>query len=76
MMRREKELGAFKRFVMPLLAVLSCVFMVVAACMAHKMAVVYYLIIFAVIMLLGVFYMPKKSMATPGDYRRAGRKAA
>jgi len=61
MMRREKELGAFKRFVMPLLAVLSCVFMVVAACMAHKMAVVYYLIIFAVVMLLGVGYMPKSN---------------
>ncbi len=76
MMRREKELGAFKRFVMPLLAVLSCVFMVVAACMAHKMAVVYYLIIFVVVMLLGILYMPKKDMTTPGNSQRVGRKAA
>jgi APA family basic amino acid/polyamine antiporter len=44
---------------MPLLALASCVFMVVAACLAHKMAVVYYLITFVVIMLLGVAYMPK-----------------
>ena len=60
MMLREKELGVFKRFVMPALAVLSCVFMVVAACMAHKMAVVYYLIVFVAIMLAGVAYMPRK----------------
>jgi len=59
MMLREKDLSAFKRYVMPLLAVISCVFMVVAACLAHKMAVVYYLIVFAVIMALGIAYMPK-----------------
>lgn len=60
MMRRERELSTFKRFVMPSLAVASCVFMVVAACLAHRMAVVYYLIIFAAIMLLGIRYMPSK----------------
>ena len=60
MMLRETELSTFKRYVMPLLAVVSCVFMVVAACMAHKMAVVYYLIIFAVIMMIGLPYMPKR----------------
>lgn len=59
MMRREQGLSTFKRLVMPLLAAASCVFMVVAACMAHKMAVVYYLIVFALIMLAGAFYMPK-----------------
>ena len=30
--------------------------MVVAACLAHGMAVVYYLIVFAVIMLIGVYF--------------------
>ena len=60
MMRRETGLGAFQRIVMPGLAVLSCVFMVVAACLAHKMAVVYYLVIFALIMLAGMGYAPKK----------------
>lgn len=59
MMRREKEMSPFKRTVMPLLATASCVFMVVAACMAHKMAVVYYLIVFVIIMLAGMFFMPK-----------------
>ena len=59
MMRREKDLSVFKRIVMPGLAIASCVFMVVAACLAHQMIVVYYLIVFAVIMLAGVFFMPK-----------------
>jgi APA family basic amino acid/polyamine antiporter len=59
MMLREKDLSTFKRYVMPLLAAISCVFMVVAACLAHKMAVVYYMIVFVVIMLLGAAYMPK-----------------
>ena len=59
MMRREKEMSTFNRTVMPLLATASCVFMVVAACMAHKMAVVYYLIVFVIIMLAGIFFMPK-----------------
>ncbi len=60
MIKRETELSTFKRFVMPGLAVLSCMFMVVAACLAHKMAVVYYLAVFAVMMLAGVAYAPKK----------------
>ncbi len=62
MMKREKGLTTFKRLVMPGLAVLSCVFMVVAACLAHKMAVVYYLVVFAVIMAAGIFYMPKNAV--------------
>ncbi len=61
MMVKERELSTFKRFVMPGLAAASCVFMVVAACLAHKMAVVYYLAAFALIMLAGVYYMPRSS---------------
>ncbi|MGI6005639.1 MAG: APC family permease [Christensenellales bacterium] len=52
-MKRERELGAFKRTVMPALSIISCVFMVVAAVFAHRMSVVYYLIVFAVIMAVG-----------------------
>ena len=61
MMKKERELGTFKRLVMPGLAVLSCVFMVVAACVAHQMAVVYYLVIFVLIMAAGVKYAPKRN---------------
>ena len=56
LMAKERTLGIFKRYIMPVLAILSCVFMVVAACFAHRMAAVYYLVVFAVIMILGVFY--------------------
>ncbi|MGI5970542.1 MAG: APC family permease [Oscillospiraceae bacterium] len=55
-MKKEKEFGGFKRFVMPILSICGCVFMVVAACFSHGMRVVYYLIIFAVIMLAGAIF--------------------
>lgn len=57
MMSKEKDLSTFKRIVMPVLSILGCIFMVVAACFAHGMAVVYYLIIFAVIMIIGAIYI-------------------
>ncbi|NLU53520.1 MAG: APC family permease [Clostridiaceae bacterium] len=59
LMKKEKDLSPFKRYIMPLLSILSCIFMVVAAVFAHGMGVVYYLIVFAVIMLIGVKYRPK-----------------
>lgn len=59
-MLREKGFGTLKRVIMPALSVAGCVFMVVAACFAHKMAVVYYLIIFIVIMLIGVLFRNNK----------------
>jgi APA family basic amino acid/polyamine antiporter len=60
MMKKEQDLSGFKRFIMPGLAIIGCVFMVVAACLAHKMAVVYYLIIFAVWMLAGALLRGKQ----------------
>ncbi|MBR3870649.1 MAG: amino acid permease [Clostridia bacterium] len=67
-MRKEKEMGVFKRFVLPSLATLSCLFMIFAAVYAHGITpylnakangvfsfpVLFYLIIFAVIMTIGV----------------------
>ena len=53
-MIKEKSLSTFKRIIMPLLALCACVFMVIAAFYAHGMAVLFYLIIFVVIMLIGV----------------------
>lgn len=64
LMRREKDLGVFKRFVTPILAVASCVFMIVAACIAHGISVVFYLIVFLFVMALGVWLRhPKKAGA-------------
>ena len=53
MMKKEAGLGFFKRFLMPALGILACVFMVIAACFSHGKAVVAYVIVFALVMLLG-----------------------
>ena len=70
-MVKEKELGAFKRFVLPIMSIIACAFMVFAAVYAHginkyvvaqenglgfSFPVLFYLIIFAVIMLIGFFF--------------------
>lgn len=66
-MRKEKEMGVLKRFILPAIAVVACLFMVFAAVYAHGITpyitakadgafsfpVLFYLIIFAVIMILG-----------------------
>ena len=59
---KEKNLGWFKRFLMPILGVLGCVFMVYAAIVSHKMAVVWYLAVFVVIMAIGAFFAKDKSL--------------
>ena len=56
LMKKEKDLTAFQRFVAPVLAILGCLFMVVAACFAHRMAAVWSLITFVVVMLIGVLF--------------------
>lgn len=53
MMKKEKDLSGFKRFVMPTLSIVSCIFMIIAACVSHGMGVVAYLIVFFVIMGIG-----------------------
>ncbi len=61
LMKKEKDLSPFKRYVMPTLAILGSIFMVVAAIFAHKMAVAWYLLLFAIIMTIGSFFsQPKK----------------
>ena len=66
-MKKEKEVGFVKRFLLPGLAILACLFMVFAAVYAHgytpyiaaqaegkfSFPVLFYLIMFAVIMLVG-----------------------
>ena len=67
LMKKEKDSSAFKRFVMPVLSLLGCIFMVVAACLAHGMAALYYLIVFAVIMIIGVFFSAVKEKTYAAD---------
>ena len=59
-MAKQKDLGAFKRFVMPTLGVLGCLFMGYAAVVSHGMKVVWYLVIFAAIMIIGAFFAKEK----------------
>jgi len=52
-MRKEKDQPALRRFVLPVLACCGSAFMVVACVIAHKWACLWYLIVFAVVMVLG-----------------------
>ena len=56
---KDKSLPTAKRVAAPVLAICGSIFMVIAACFSHKMAVVYYLIVFAVIMAIGAKYLGK-----------------
>ena len=69
---KEKELSVFKRFVLPIASIIACAFLVFVAFMTHginpllesqakgefSFPVLFYLIIFAVVMLLGYFFSP------------------
>ncbi|MBU3178048.1 APC family permease [Clostridium estertheticum] len=60
MMKKEKDLNSFKRFVMPIISLAGCLFMIIAACFSHRISVVAYLIIFAIIMAIGALFSKKQ----------------
>lgn len=65
--KNEKDMGVFKRFILPIISIIACLFMIFAAVYAHGITpylnaqaegkfscpVLFYLIVFAVIMLIG-----------------------
>lgn len=69
-MIKEKDMGVFKRFILPSVSLLACLFMVFAAIYAHGITpynvakaegsfsfpVLFYLIVYAVIMILGAVF--------------------
>ena len=59
-MKKEKDQTPMRRFVLPILAFTGSAFMVFACILSHKMACVWYLIVFAVIMAVGALFMNKK----------------
>ncbi|MBE6940048.1 MAG: APC family permease [Ruminococcaceae bacterium] len=59
-MMKDKELPTSKRIVMPVLAILCCLFMCFSCIYTYRMKVLYYVIVFAAIMLLGAFLKSKK----------------
>lgn len=74
-MKKEKDLGLFKRFILPIVAIIACAFMVFAAVYAHGITpylaakaegrfafpALFYLIVFAVIMVIGLLVNRKES---------------
>lgn len=65
MMKKEKGLSPFKRYVAPVCAIIASLFMLYAAIVAHGMDTLYYLVVFAVIMAAAIpFYKktPSKSL--------------
>ena len=60
-MRKEKDQNALRRFILPGLALCGSVFMVVASVFSHGMGCVWYLIVFAVIMTVGILTRKRKS---------------
>ena len=60
MMVKEKSLHPVKRFLFPILTLLCCLFMIFAAVIAHGMGVVWYLLVFACIMAISVFFYKKE----------------
>lgn len=61
MMIKAKDLHPVKRFVFPAISVAACLFMIFCAFYSYKIQALYYLFIFALIMLIGLmFYRDKK----------------
>ena len=59
-MRKEKDQNFLRRFLMPGLSLCGCVFMLFACVRAHRWDCLWYLMVFAVIMLVGILVDQKK----------------
>ncbi len=53
-MRKEKDQPVLRRFVLPILAMCGSIFMVIACILSHKWGCFWYMIVFAVVMVIGV----------------------
>ncbi|NLV87322.1 MAG: APC family permease [Clostridiales bacterium] len=74
-MAKEKDMGFFSRFIMPALAICGCLFMMYASYFSHRERVWYYLIIFGVVMLIGLFFIKKKEEVKKGKGTKNKAKA-
>lgn len=59
--RKQKDESVLRRFILPILSICGAVFMVAACILGHGMACVWYLIVFAVFMLVGILLNRKKT---------------
>ena len=78
-MKKEKDMNALHRFVLPILALCGSVFMVIAAIYAHgisistkllEMPIFYYLIVFVVVMAIGAFFSKPKNGVESADINK------
>lgn len=63
LMKKETEWGVFKRYIMPILSICGCIFMVVAAIFSHGISVVAYLIVFVVNLLIAAWVSARNKKA-------------
>ena len=59
-MIKEKGMHPVKRFVLPFLSICSAIVMTIACVLRHGVSNVYYLLIFAIVMDVGIFFMLRK----------------
>lgn len=64
---RGKELNVFQRFIAPILGCICCGFMVYCAISAYKIQALYYIIVFAVISVIGAFFYKSKKTEAVKD---------
>lgn len=57
--KKQKDLGVIKRFIIPILAIAGSCFMIYASIAGHGMENVWYLILFAIIMIVGAIFYKK-----------------
>ncbi len=62
LMLRGRRLGSFRRFVLPILASLASIFMLYAAIFSYRIEALYYLGVFAIIMLIGARFYRRKEV--------------
>ena len=60
MLFRLKDVNGFKRFIAPLIAIIGCVFMMVATIYSHQKFVIGYLILFVIINAIGMMFFGNK----------------
>ena len=58
---KAKDQNILRRFIMPTLALFGSAFMVLACILSHKLTCIGYLIVFAVIMAVGLFFAKRKT---------------
>ena len=65
-MCKEKEQPVLRRFILPILMMCGSIFMIVACIASHRMGCLWYLIVFAVMMLIGILLNRRNIHAAKG----------